>query len=359
MPYGKVAGAVIACLLVNSAALAKDLQDPVVMGSPQSATGEPIEQARSNQPRAQIGQEESSNQSENRSLLALEKAIQALVSKISPPKEDQTKAAEEEKRANEDLKAQQDMAFWAFLMLVATVIQIVMNGAGIWLVWQSLKAARASVDRAADGAEAAKRSVEISEQALVATERAFVYLEKITENPVKSKDNTTNVAWVFWFPWHNSGSTPALLAEGHVNTLSYTGLAVLPYWYPLMEVPTQNARFFLGPQETRSVGPVRIPIEQMMNVYNNTGRLYFHGWIKYRDVFNVPHITRFCIELANLSEDPSKIDMPIHISYSHWVRNNCADSQCDEEMKNAMKAMPPEIAEMYAKAEAEFGPRPT
>jgi hypothetical protein len=77
------------------------------------------------------------------------------------------KAYREEWRAERDLNAQREMAYWAFWTFIATCFGIVILCATFW---ETAKAAIA----AGDAAQSSARSADIAKETLVATERAWL-----------------------------------------------------------------------------------------------------------------------------------------------------------------------------------------
>lgn len=87
-------------------------------------------------------------------------------------------AEAEKQRPQADLEAQQDMAFWAMLMVAVSAVSVVVAGVAVYLVFLTLreagkttKAARNAVEETQNATSEAKRANEIAQQAVANSER--------------------------------------------------------------------------------------------------------------------------------------------------------------------------------------------
>ena len=84
---------------------------------------------------------------------------------------------------------------------------------------------------------------------------------------------------------------------------------------------------------------MNVSIDKLRKVYSGEAKLFFYGWIKYTDVFDGDHESRFCIQLAHFSGEPDSPDRPA-VGYAHWKTFNCADEECEREDREAYDLMP-------------------
>ena len=149
-------------------------------------------------------------------LRPIQDALDSLTSAVKSLK-DNPESEAENKRAQSDLKAQQDMANWAFWMFVATAATVFLTFVGVLLIWRTLVHTR----------DAAKSSAEMADQAIVAsnaavdaakaadlTARAMIGMETPIIRPINAHDFFRETAGVVELKvkdvyFRNYGRTPA------------------------------------------------------------------------------------------------------------------------------------------------------
>lgn len=78
--------------------------------------------------------------------------------------------AQETQRANRDLAAQEDMAFWAKLMFFGAAVEVIITGIGVWLVYVTFHATRTQL-------RIAEHANRLAEQRDFADQRPWIVLE--------------------------------------------------------------------------------------------------------------------------------------------------------------------------------------
>jgi hypothetical protein len=106
-----------------------------------------------------------------------------------------------DKRAEADLKAQQDMAAWALALLIVSALGLIVTTAGVLLVLWSLKLARESIAKAAEANE-------LSRQAMFANQRPWIPYPKIKLDSDLSYTKN-GACFSILLEFRNSGRTPA------------------------------------------------------------------------------------------------------------------------------------------------------
>jgi len=106
-----------------------------------------------------------------------------------------------EKQAEYDLKAQQDMAEWAFGMLIVTVWLAVITFMGVLFVWRTWVEAKKTTEQA-------KREADIAEKSFLTLERPYLAV-KITETQMLH--NNQGGARAISYTIMNVGRSPAVL----------------------------------------------------------------------------------------------------------------------------------------------------
>ena len=123
----------------------------------------------------------------------------------------QLAAYEASKPADEDLRAQQDMALWALWMFIASCFTVLVTGVGIYYVREMLEASR-SANRAA------VRAVEVTRDIGQAEVRAYLGIESLTFGV----DNERNV--FLRVSARNFGQSPAIKVQAVFKIMGSTSL---------------------------------------------------------------------------------------------------------------------------------------
>jgi hypothetical protein len=208
---------------------------------------------------------------------------------IAPPMDDQAKAAREERRADDDLKAQQEMANWTFWMLVVAGLQLGFGIGGIWLVYQTLKATRDAVREAEEATKAANASVAIAADSADRQLRAYVDVDEalLRWNGGKNME--------FVLICRNTGQTPAKSFD---------------IWYVIDIGDANNANDTMDKESLTKNGPwnslgggrslsVRISpdnsdiLERNDVIKNLESLIYFRGFVRYEDILGTIYESEF------------------------------------------------------------------
>lgn len=146
----------------------------------------------------------------NERLERINKAVETL--KLTPESPD------EYRRAEGDLKAQQDMAEYAMLMTIATGVSVLISAAGVALLLVTLRQNRGAIRIALTGLNRTNRAVRLAERQLIADTRPWIKVEAELVGPLAFVlDGANRVQGLIdiRFTLTNIGKTPAL------NTLVY------------------------------------------------------------------------------------------------------------------------------------------
>ncbi len=162
LPYAALGG-FLAVILGASLALAQEKKPPVLKDQPVSQgqktpdeKGAEAESQKNTPPPEQL----------TPALRQIETAIRELVN--------QQRAAQEKGPAQheiKDLKAQDDMAFWAQLMFFATMVAVGLTGAGIWLIKRTLDETKVAAKHTEGMLKEAKQTTEAAHAAIQATDK--------------------------------------------------------------------------------------------------------------------------------------------------------------------------------------------
>ena len=151
---------------------------------------------------------------------ALQK-IESAIREIVPPK-DEGKYQRQEARDKGDLRAQEDMAFWAKFMFWATAVAAAITFCGLVLIGRTLhytriaanhtqgmlEEAKTTTTAAVDAAKAAKKSAELQEESFRNLERPYLFIViKETRRLHRPGNEIPHLKYTF----SNYGKTPAIL----------------------------------------------------------------------------------------------------------------------------------------------------
>ena len=220
-------GGFLAVILGASLALAQEKKPPVLKDQPVSQG-----QKTPDKKRAEAESQKNAPPPEQLTpaLRQIESAIRELVN--------QQRAAQEKGPAQheiKDLKAQDDMAFWAKLMFFATMVAVGLTGFGIWLIKRTLDETSVAAKHTEGMLEEAKKTTEAAHAAIKATDkaaerqlRAYVGFADISLDWSKETIIVTKIRFI------NKGQTPAYKVRLFANfsvgqkTVDFTSLPPEP-----------------------------------------------------------------------------------------------------------------------------------
>jgi hypothetical protein len=218
--------------------------------------------------------------------------VKVLEQSKTPVQVKQAKADDE--RAERDLHAQEDMAKWAFWMLVAAAIQTAVGAIGIYYVKHTLDASRAanaatlmSINQDRDIGHAQMR-------AYLSPEPSPLFTELVSGPDL-----------IFSLKILNSGQTPAY--DVSFANILQTAPKVFPGWEQLglHQVPAegqrQKTRIAAG-QSISSYGAISLTKEQLQVVLDGSFAIYVACWLWYRDVFKNTHEERILWRMTPITE---------------------------------------------------------
>jgi len=186
-------------------------------------------------------------------------------------------------------------------------------------------------------ANAANKSAEIAERALIAGQRAFIsaYFESVANKNIETNQIT---AWSFTPVWQNAGDTPTREMQNHISIKVFDGLLPSDWDFPDMwpaNTATEDRVF--TPLSAAPKGTVRgqsvggLSLDQMRGIIAGEKSLYMWGWAAYRDVFpnTALHVTRFAVRII-VGGDPTDATK-ISFTFQFTRRYNCSDEECEHQ----------------------------
>jgi hypothetical protein len=194
----------------------------------------------------------------------------------------------------------------------------------------AMKIASAANEKAAGLAE---KNIKTIQDQFRMEQRAFVHLNgfrpilPITDPKDKTKVVAYNISPVI----QNSGATPTKNMHIHFNT--FPSAQPLPdnFDYPdfgeKVLIP-----FFLAPHVEQESVPIKIPMEIITLIQNNSLHFYIYGWIRYRDRVGGKdvHSSDFCYDLSEITGDPTNPAPGAALfRFTGCPKHNCSDEECE------------------------------
>ena len=152
---------------------------------------------------------------------------------------------------------------------------------------------------AVTSADAARDHVEVSREAMIATNRAFVFCERIISNWIAKKETEEIIEWIFYPVWKNCGKTPTKKGLANLNTWVAVDRGDLPTNFDFPDYGRAES-ILIGPDLTRQGAALQIPLDTLRKIRDGSAHAYMWGWIDYNSVFPADltrHRTEFCIEI--------------------------------------------------------------
>ena len=162
--------------------------------------------------------------------------------------------------------------------------------------------------------------------AMLMSNRAFVFLKKVEWQFIGDKSTHTITAWKFIPHWQNNGITPTKYMKNRVNFAALENPIDLGYEFP--EVGNSEAgHTTIGPGAIIHAAHIDVPAEVLEKVKNGKAHAYLWGWADYNDVFlgTSRHRTEFCFEIF-VNGDPRAEDCQFF--FQQHRQHNGTDDEC-------------------------------
>ena len=242
----------------------------------------------------------------------------------------------EESRADRNVKAQEDTALWALLMIFVGVLEAGITGYGVFLVWRTLEASWATAGHAQRAADAARDTVNSMDAATQKQLRAYTGVERLAFDcsnfgayvgPYRPKDPSvpgTTADDFLCITVKNYGQTPAFETAVYAywtpvpsNTRPVSGSFdnSMPEVKDTANIRTIVSHFLLQRDQTHTT---RVPIWDLTPVFQAQSQkcdLFIFGRVYYRDAFKKPWRTTFCFQWRPLDHS-TKYEFLPHEEYN-------------------------------------------
>ncbi len=191
--------------------------------------------------------------------------------------EAQAEAKDHGKREAVDILASERVAYYTKILAILTGGLGALGAIQLFFIYRSDDTARIS-------ANAAKRSADVAEATLRATQRAYVSV--VPQSSIHVTPNTQQIlSMSFWFVMGNNGNAPAIravnccsmafmvLAEGTVFDYgrSLSGVGIAPMGT-------------IGVNSSLNTSTLTVGVEHMALVADGSADLFVSGWLEYDDI---------------------------------------------------------------------------
>ena len=149
-------------------------------------------------------------------------------------------------------------------------------------------------------AQGAELSAKVANDALVTTQRPFVFVDEFQSRIVDG-------VFQIMPKWINNGATPAQDMKSWVSWKAFKGEPPTGFNYPDLDATgntrapdTEAVTFFVGPKASVFATTLGVPVRVMEAARKGECRLFIWGWTEYRDMFGNTklHRTEFCNEVV-------------------------------------------------------------
>lgn len=219
---------------------------------------------------------------------------------VIPAPKSARERVEEAQDREEKRSAELSLVRWTFALFLATVGLILATGVLGWFGFQQSRDMKASIGAAQSAARAAENQLALSRDAMVTTERAFVFCERVDAHWTAKKETEEITEWTFTIVWKNSGKTPTKRGRSNANSWIAIGVGDLPGDFGFPDYDRVSANIMIGPNGDMHSGQFAIPIDTLQKLHAKRGHAYIWGWCDYDDIFagTLRHRAEFCFEIV-------------------------------------------------------------
>lgn len=194
----------------------------------------------------------------------------------------ETKAAEDARRSEYDLSAQQDMGDWAFWLLWVSVTSVAMTAVGVVFVWRTLLYTRDALVEARSATVAANRTIDVTREIGQSQTRAYITFSGVGYSIPEGVDPQNIRKLAFEAKWDITGQTPALNVHYHIVGIPGHRGATPDF---LREVPLPHSFRSYGSEKSRKIGDIIFDLEELERLLAQLGHIWMLAYIEYSDIF--------------------------------------------------------------------------
>jgi hypothetical protein len=168
------------------------------------------------------------------------------------------------------------------------------------------------------------RQTRLTREALITTERAFVFLEDFETEHTYNVGLSQFERFVIMLRWKNNGTTPTKNMRIAVNWTHWMGDLSAGFDYRYGD---ERPRMFLSPQATEWSAAIEIPPHVANAASKGDGHIFIWGRVDYEDIFpsTQPHFTQWCYRV-NISIIDNQVHPTRYVAFGDY-NNSDEDSR--------------------------------
>jgi hypothetical protein len=257
-----------------------------------AARAQPPNDSHSARPASAPAQQAPANSGQPSDLPAVKNAVERVAGALEA-KNRYDQSAKGQQDAHDAAQAAKEAACWAGWMLVAAVVETLVTGAGVVLVWRTLRHVRDTATETKNTATAAKDTLDHAKIAAQQQLRAYVTFEKIEINWASDSTGTVQAFWT------NTGHTPTQRGIARVALRIETTELPGDFNYPDVDSEPASSISLGGGQTQSAFTLSRIKLSDIERIEPGIYFINAWGWIEYNDVFENTkrHRTEFATAL--------------------------------------------------------------
>lgn len=218
--------------------------------------------------------------------------------RVPEPKAEDAATVFRDDQADRDLRAQEEMARWAFWMFVATTATVLISAAGLILIWRTLLHTGRAANHAKDMLDEARittAAAQLSAQAslkMANAERAWLIGDEFHHGPMNNtilNGETVNHGLIIIPNMKNIGRSPA------VRVTAWRSLAFTPWGAPPPEFSTNVSDLgdgvTLGPGRFAGLEPLYMNDDTAQAFRSRRTVIYIQVGLRYDDLQGVERRT--------------------------------------------------------------------
>jgi hypothetical protein len=168
--------------------------------------------------------------------------------------------------------------------------------------------------------------LKFTRQALIATNRAFVFVKDCNVSPVDG--GSTGSMWNVDFLLENTGNTPTKKMIAPIVWMAFP--VKIPDDFYLADINPKEKKNFklIGPRQVITASAEELPVGVLVDASHGAHRILAWGWAEYNDVFKgMPrHRTEFCFEIKVAPDFSKRGKYAVEPVLYH--KHNGADEEC-------------------------------
>lgn len=231
--------------------------------------------------------------------------VPPIVVNVLPPQKTDSEVEDERQERKEKAELDRrlvaltaDLALFTVGLFAATAALVLATAALAYYAFKQSRDMKTSIKISEEAATTSRQQVKLSREALISTERAFVFVQNVESLWTADKATEAITKWTFFAVWKNSGKTPTRRLTSNINFWVGENAGPIPADFDFPDY-SASQRSMIGPGAIMHGDRLDITVDQLQKIRAGTGHAYIWGWAEYNDVFDGTdrHRLEFCFEI--------------------------------------------------------------